>query len=186
MKIILAQGNPGSEYDYTRHNVGFFVIDQLADAFGGSWTNKAKFHAEIAEVSIDGDKLLLVKPTTYYNESGQAARTLVDFYNLEPAQDLLVIHDELALPIGTIRTRGKGSDAGNNGIKSLNSHIGPDYHRIRIGVASDLRERMDDASFVLSKFSKDEQDKIASHLPEIEKYVHDFMAGTLQHETITL
>jgi len=186
MKIILAQGNPGPNYDRTRHNVGFFVIDQLADIWGASWSIKTKFHAHIAEVSIDGEKVILVKPTTFYNESGQSARALVDFYGLDPATDVLVIHDELALPIGTIRTRGNGSDAGNNGIKSLNSHIGPDYHRIRIGVASDLRDRMDDASFVLSKFNSEEQDKISSHIPEITRYVHDFIAGSLQHETITL
>jgi len=186
MKIILAQGNPGTDYDNSRHNVGFFVIDQLAQVFDGVWANKPKFQATIAEITIDGEKVLLVKPTTFYNETGQSARALTDFYSLDASDSLLVIHDELALPIGTIRTRGKGSDAGNNGIKSLNSHVGTDYHRIRIGIANDHRVRMDDATFVLSKFTKDEQDKIASHMPEIEKYVHDFIAGTLQHETITL
>lgn len=187
MKIILAQGNPDKTFEGTRHNVGFFVVDQLAKEFGGSWSaNKLKFHAQLAEVSIDGEKVILVKPTTFYNETGQSARALVDFYSLDPATDVLVIHDELALPIGTIRTRGKGSDAGNNGIKSLNSHVGPDYHRIRIGVASALRDRMDDASFVLSKFNSEEQDKIISHIAEIEKFVRDFVAGSLQHETISL
>jgi PTH1 family peptidyl-tRNA hydrolase len=186
MKIILAQGNPGPDYDRTRHNVGFFVIDQLAHEQEASWSMKTKFHAHIAELSIDGEKVILAKPTTFYNETGQSARALVDFYSLDPATDVLVIHDELALPIGTIRTRGNGSDAGNNGIKSLNNHIDPDYHRIRIGVASDLRDRMDDASFVLSKFNSDEQDKITSHMPEITRYVHDFVRSDLRHETISL
>lgn len=186
MKIILAQGNPETTYDNTRHNVGFFVIDQLADVFSGSWSNKPKFHALIAEVIVDSEKVLLVKPTTFYNETGRSARVLTDFYNLTPSSDFLVIHDELALPIGTIRTRAQGSDAGNNGIKSLNSHIGPDYHRIRIGVSSELRDRMDDADFVLSKFTHDEQDKILSHIKEIEKYIRDFAGGKLQHQTIKL
>jgi len=187
MKIILAQGNPDKTFEGTRHNVGFFVVDELAKEFGGSWSaNKPKFHAQVAEVAIEGEKVILVKPTTFYNETGQSARALVDFYSLDPATDVLVIHDELALPMGTIRTRGKGSDAGNNGIKSLNSHIGPDYHRIRIGVASDLRDRMDDASFVLAKFNSEEQDKMASHIPEIKRYIHNFVRGDLQHETISL
>jgi PTH1 family peptidyl-tRNA hydrolase len=157
MKLILAQGNPESRYDNTRHNVGFAVIDAFADSLDLKWTEKSKFSAFIAETTIDGEKVILAKPTTYYNETGQSARKLIDFYSILPEHDVLVIHDDLALPFGTIRTRKQGSDAGNNGIKSLNNHIGPEYHRIRIGIANDLRERIGDIDFVLAKFSKDEQ-----------------------------
>ena len=186
MKLILAQGNPEPQFDSTRHNVGFFVIDHIANTYDASWANKSKFQAKIAEVTVAGEKVLLVKPSTFYNETGQSARSLVDFYSLNAASDVLVIHDELALPIGTIRTRKQGSDAGNNGIKSLNNHIGPEYHRIRIGISNEHHMQVSDMNFVLSKFSKAEQDTLASELPEIEKYVSDFIAGNLAHETITL
>jgi PTH1 family peptidyl-tRNA hydrolase len=186
MKLVLAQGNPESRFDNTRHNVGFFVIDHIAEKYDGKWVEKSKFRASLAEVTIDGEKVLLVKPHTFYNETGQAARSLIDFYSLDVASDILVIHDELALPIGTIRTRKQGSDAGNNGIKSLNNHIGPDYHRIRIGISNEHRVAGEDMNFVLSKFSKAEQDTLVAELPEIEKYIDAFVAGNLEHETITL
>src|SRR5438445_447838 len=138
MKLIFAQGNPGSQYATTRHNVGFLILDQLAAKAGKEFIKKPKFHADVAELTIAGEKVLLVKPTTFYNETGQSARSLVDFYKLDTMSDVLVVHDDLALPLGTIRTREKGSDAGNNGIKSLNAHLGHDYHRIRIGIYNEL------------------------------------------------
>lgn len=181
MKIIFAQGNPGAQYARTRHNVGFLALDSLAETENASWRTESKYKADITEVHLEGEKVLLVKPLSYYNETGQVARALVDFYKLNPAADVLVIHDELALPFGTIRVREKGSDAGNNGIKSLNAHLGPDYARIRIGIWNELRDRMDDAAFVLSVFSKDELHQLSENfdstiLPLIKKFV----AGTLE------
>lgn len=178
MKLIFAQGNPGSQYAATRHNVGFIMLDLFAKAHGGSWKAESKFNAELCELTIDGETVLLVKPLSFYNETGLAARMLVDFYKLTPALDVLVIHDELALPFGTIRVREKGSDAGNNGIKSLNAHLGADYWRIRIGIWSELRDRMDDANFVLSRFTKDEQLQLetitsATVLEIIEDFVRE-------------
>lgn len=186
MKLIVAQGNPGTQYARTRHNVGFMVLDRLADTQGASWKTDSKFKADLASVQLDGEKALLVKPLSYYNETGQVARGLVDFYKLNPAADVLVVHDELALPFGTIRTREKGSDAGNNGIKSLNAHLGADYWRIRIGIWNELRDRMDDANFVLAPFSADEmthlkQQTDATILPLITA----FLAGDLQNTSHT-
>lgn len=186
MKIIFAQGNPGKQYERTRHNVGFIVLDTLADKEGGEWRTDSKFKADIAELQLAGEKVLLVKPLSYYNETGQVARAIVDFYKLDPASDVLVIHDELALPFGTIRIREKGSDAGNNGIKSLNSHLGPNYNRIRIGVWNELRDRMDDAAFVLSMFSKEEFERLEKLVEDpIEGLVTDFTSGTLASSTHT-
>lgn len=157
------------------------VLDALASSKNTFFTLKPKFHAEIAETTIAGEKVLLVKPQTYYNESGVSARALADFYKLQPATDLLVIHDELALPLGTIRIREKGSDAGNNGIKSLNSHLGPDYSRLRIGVANELRERMNDADFVLGHFSKDERETLNSTIiPKVLELIEHFSADQLE------
>ena len=183
MKIIFAQGNPGTEYSHTRHNVGFYILDQLAKQHHLTWTDKAKFNSLITEVVINDEKVILVKPTTFYNETGISARKLIDFYSLNTATDILVIHDDLALPFGTIRIRGQGSDAGNNGIKSLNSHLGPDYHRIRVGIWNERRDLMNDADFVLSRFSKEESKKIddlvVPHVIErIEKFCQETLGST--------
>ena len=178
MKIIFAQGNPGLQYETTRHNVGFITLDALAD--GTDFTPKPKFFAHIAEVSIAGEKTLLVKPQTFYNETGRAARVILDFYKLTPA-DILVIHDDLALPLGTLRVREKGSDAGNNGIKSLNAHLGPDYARLRVGIYNELRERMHDADFVLGNFSKDERETLRKNIiPKAHELIKSFCGGTLE------
>lgn len=178
MKIIFAQGNPGSEYKNSRHNVGFLVLDQLAEHHKKEFTKKPKFHADIAEFSEAGEKVLLVKPTTFYNETGQSARLLMDFYKLA-STDILVIHDDLALPFGTIRTRHKGSDAGNNGIKSLNAHLGQDYTRIRVGIWNELRDRKPDVDFVLGNFSRLEAEALqATIIPKIVEIVAEFCSGT--------
>lgn len=181
MKIILAQGNPGTQYTNTRHNVGFIALDTLATDLDGKWHSETKFRADIAEVHINHEKVLLVKPKSFYNETGTVGRALIDFYKLDPSKDVLVIHDELALPFGTVRVREKGSDAGNNGIKSLNSHIGSDYFRIRVGIWNELRDRIDDANFVLSSFTQNEQEQLKETIiPSITKLVEQFVHGTLE------
>ena len=178
MKIIFAQGNPGNEYKNSRHNVGFLALDQLAAQRGIEFTKKPKFHADVAEFSEASEKVLLVRPTTFYNETGQSARLLLDFYKLA-STDILVIHDDLALPFGTIRTRQKGSDAGNNGIKSLNAHIGQDYTRIRVGIWNELRDRMPDVDFVLGNFNRAESETLqATIIPKIAEIVAEFCSGT--------
>ena len=181
MKIIFAQGNPEPDYKNTRHNLGFAIINELANKLDSKWDNKSKFNAFISESVISGEKVLFVKPNSFYNETGRVIQHLITFYKLVLDRDLLVIHDDLALPFGTIRTRGKGSDAGNNGIKSINANIGPDYTRIRVGILNELREKMnDDATFVLSKFSRDEQEQISSNItPKVIELIEQFCAGTL-------
>lgn len=180
MKIIFAQGNPEAQYDRTRHNVGFYIIDQFAKKHDLKWLEKPKFSCLLTDVTIDGEKVILVKPTTFYNETGVSARKLVDFYNLNVAEDFLVIHDDLALPLGTIRTRPQGSDAGNNGIKSLNSHLGPDYHRIRIGIWNELRDQMGDTDFVIGKFSKEESEQLENDIaPHVIQQIEKFCQGPL-------
>lgn len=177
MKLIVAQGNPGTAYTATRHNVGFAMLDDYAAAHDATWAAKPKFHAYIAELTIAGQKVLLVKPTTYYNETGQAVRTLMDFYKLA-SSDILVLHDDMALPLGTIRTRERGSDAGNNGIKSLNTHLGQAYSRARIGIWSDRAEHMDNTSFVLGKLTAKEQQTLAELQPIITSIIDTFIAGS--------
>lgn len=177
MKVILGQGNPESKYTGTRHNVGFAALDFFAHQKGIEFTAKPKFQADIAELTESGEKVLLVKPTTFYNETGRAARALADFYKVDTA-DIIVIHDELALPFGTLRTREKGSSAGNNGIKSLNAHLGEDYARLRVGIRNDLADTIDAADFVLGTFTADEQQKTQTDiLPKVADLIDDFING---------
>ena len=113
MKLIIGLGNPDKKYENTRHNTGFIAVDRLA----GEWQEKPKFHGQVSERDIDGEKVIFYKPSTYYNDRGIGVRSVRDFYKLEN-DDILVIHDELALPFGTVRSRVGGSDAGNNGVKA--------------------------------------------------------------------
>jgi len=181
MKIILAQGNPGTDYTQTRHNIGFSVIDSLALKYEAEWINKPKFQAYLTQINIDGEKVLLVKPNTFYNETGASARKLIDFYKLAPATDLLVIHDDLALPFSTIRVRNQGSDAGNNGIKSINSHLDENYTRIRIGIDNEFREKAGDTDFVLANFRNGESRQIKkSIIPQSIELIEQFCSNNLK------
>ncbi|AOH38900.1 aminoacyl-tRNA hydrolase [Dialister pneumosintes] len=132
MKLIVGLGNPGKEYVATRHNVGFDVIDELATRWKiSAW--KKDFSAEIAMITINEEKVCLMKPLTYMNKSGDAINTAVRFYKI-CADDIWVICDDLDLPVGKIRIRKKGSAGGHNGLKSIISHMGQDFPRFRIGV----------------------------------------------------
>ena len=186
MKLILAQGNPGADYANTRHNIGFSLLARYAHEHGAVFAEKNKFRAYVAEVSIAGEKVLLAKPTTFYNETGLAARALVDFYKLNPTEDVLVLHDDIALPLGTLRTREKGSDAGNNGIKSLNAHLGEQYKRLRVGVWNELADRMGATKFVLGKLSADEQATLAKLQPHVAAIIDDFISGQFAITSYTL
>jgi PTH1 family peptidyl-tRNA hydrolase len=183
MKLIVGLGNPGTEYDGTRHNVGFFVGEQIARHFeAGEFRPKNKFKAGILEFTLSGEKVIVAKPLTYYNNSGEAVRSIIDFYQID-SSDVLVIHDELSLPFGTVRVRFSGSDAGNNGIKSINQHIGQDFTRIRIGTAQPDTARHNDVDFVLSRFNKEEQDKLSAIADHTITLMKQFVDGQLEPHT---
>ena len=137
MKIIAGLGNPGSEYAATKHNVGFMLIDALAEKLGvDDW--REKYDALVLETHIGLQKVLLVKPLTYMNESGRAIGPLLNWYKLEP-EDLVVLHDDMDIPVGTVRIRRKGSAGGHNGIKSVLAHVGDEHFaRVRIGIGRPL------------------------------------------------
>jgi len=187
MKIIFAQGNPDRKYAKTRHNTGFLVLDAFGEKYDALWKDVDKFSARIAELTINGEKVLLVKPSSFYNDTGMVARRLLDFYKADPSTDLLVIHDDLALPFKTIRIRERGGDAGNNGLKSLNTHIGTEFPRVRIGIWTELRDQMDDVNFVLGNYSKDEEKRLEKHIiPHVVELIDQFIAGTLETTSHTL
>lgn len=178
MKLLIALGNAEPKYDGTRHNVGFFVADAFAAEQGLTWQNKSKFKALVTE----GAGFLLAKPTTFYNLVGESARAIADFYKISPS-DVLIIHDDLALPLGTIRTRHGGSPAGNNGIKSITQHLGDTTARLRIGTYTEHRDRLDDVDFVLGKFTASEQKTITDLLPKITGVINDFLHETFEPTT---
>lgn len=169
MKVIVGLGNPGSEYAKTKHNVGFMFIDAMAEKLGVSeWRDK--FEAKIAETRIGSEKVLLVKPMTYMNESGQAVGPIMNFYKLLP-EDLIVVHDDMDIPAGTIRIRKKGSAGGHNGIKSILAHVGDEHFaRVRIGIGRPLTGWMV-VNHVLAPFSNEDAPKIAEAIKYLEPAV---------------
>lgn len=170
MKIIVGFGNPGSKYNFTRHNLGFLALDFYAKIHKLDWQNKPKFNAIIAK--NDEANSLLIKAQTYYNEVGQSIRAILDFYKLHP-QDILVICDDFNLEFGKVRFRERGSAGGNNGLKSIAAHLGTeDFPRLRIGTANDaLRSKIGDTDFVLSRFTSEEYEKLPEILKEISVFI---------------
>ena len=163
IKLIVGLGNIGKEYEGTRHNIGFSIVDKLQKDYDlPAWKEQKKFKALISEGYVGGKKVILAKPTTFMNASGESVRALKDFYK-PTNRDIIIIHDELDLPFETVKLKVGGGSAGNNGLKSLIAHIGEDFNRVRVGIKNDLLEKIDAADFVLGKFSKAEVPK----LPEI-------------------
>jgi PTH1 family peptidyl-tRNA hydrolase len=154
MKVVVGLGNPGAKYDGTRHNVGYAVVDYLAAAPGAS-RPRARFEAEVVELAEGGASFLLVKPQTFMNLSGRSVRQVLDFYKV-PVEDLLVVCDDISLPLGKLRARARGSHGGHNGLRNIQDHLGTqDYARLRIGVDA---PRHDDAvDHVLGRFRPGER-----------------------------
>ncbi len=182
MKLIFALGNPGEQYAATRHNVGFMVLDRLAREHGAEWRQASKFKAVTTELLLESEKVLLAKPTTYYNEVGQSYQAIAGYYGIDLG-DTLVVHDDLDLPFGTIRTRTGGSGGGSNGIRSLNAHGGNDTRRLRIGIANDLSTQINNADFVLSRFSKSEAEALPDIITQAEQLATQFASSNLPPTT---
>lgn len=154
MFLIVGLGNPGREYDNTRHNIGFHAIDIIADKYNID-VNRIKFKGVYGEGFIGGEKVMLLKPTTYMNLSGESIREVIDFYKLDLDQ-ILVIYDDISLDVGKLRIREKGSAGGHNGIKSIIAHTGSEvFSRIKIGVG---QPKGDLVNHVLGKFSSEESE----------------------------
>lgn len=156
MYIIVGLGNPTKEYENTRHNIGFDVIDKLADRFSITVLEK-KHKALIGKGMINGQKVILAKPQTYMNLSGESVRELIDYYKIEEETELIVIYDDISLDVGQLRIRKKGSAGGHNGIKSIIQHLGTDtFPRIKMGVG-EKPKGYDLADYVLGHFKKEER-----------------------------
>ncbi len=154
MKLIVGLGNPGKQFEHTRHNIGFKVIDDLSDRLGIP-LDRTKFNGIYGMGNISGSKVLLLKPLTYMNLSGECIRPMLDYYDI-PLENLIVIYDDLDLPVGKIRMRTKGSAGGHNGIKSMIAHLGTQqFNRIRIGIDRPTNG-MKIPDYVLGDFTNDE------------------------------
>ncbi|WP_249029717.1 aminoacyl-tRNA hydrolase [Tannockella kyphosi] len=172
MKLIIGLGNPGKEYENTRHNCGFMVIDELCKNWSCS-TNLVKFKGEYCKIKYKGEDVILLKPTTYMNLSGESVQQFMKFYKIEK-EDILVIYDDLDMPVGKLRLRTSGSAGGHNGIKSMISHVGgQDFQRIRVGI--DRHPYIKVVDYVLGKFTKDEQPFIEEGVKQAAKAVEMFL-----------
>lgn len=170
MYLIVGLGNPEKKYDKTKHNVGFDAVDEIIDEFdipSSGISMKGMYGKGI----VSGDKVMVMKPLTYMNLSGRAVRAYVDYYNIDPASELIVIYDDVDLPAGSLRIRKKGSAGSHNGMKSIIEMLGGgDFTRIRIGIGP-KPEKWDLADYVLAPFSKADRQKIDETIEEIPRVI---------------
>lgn len=169
--LIVGLGNIGPEYHYTRHNIGFEVLDALAEAFGVTF--KPDKLGDVAEAKHRGRTLILLKPSTYMNLSGKAVNYWLQKGKI-PNENLMVIVDDLNIPFGKIRLRGKGSDGGHNGLKDINAHIGSNYPRLRFGIG-DAFSKGKQINFVLGKWKPEEQEELDKIIEHSVKAVQSFV-----------
>ena len=171
MKLVVGLGNKGREYENTRHNMGFMLVDRYLQYKNITDKFKEKFNAMYIETTINNEKVIFIKPMTYMNNSGIAVRAFLDFYKLN-SEDVLVISDDLDLDLGKFRLRRNGSSGGHNGLKSIISHLGTDnFKRLRIGISND---KDDVINYVLSKFSKKELSEIDTMFDTLVDVLDDY------------
>jgi PTH1 family peptidyl-tRNA hydrolase len=182
--LIVGLGNIGKEYQGTRHNIGFAGVDRfVADHDFPAWIEKKDLKCHFTSAQIGDSKVIAIKPTTFMNLSGEAVQAVVHFFKVNPDY-IAVVHDELDIPFGQIRTRVGGSSAGHNGIKSVTQHMSEQYGRVRIGVGPKTHEKMDSADFVLGRFTGEQEAQMKNLTREVSAILSEFVyGGQLPHET---
>lgn len=176
MKLIVGLGNPGNQYAKTRHNAGFMAVDRLVERHAAGVVVKARFSGDCVEASIAATKCLLLKPMTFMNRSGQSVLAAMQFYKL-PLADLLVVTDDLALPVGAVRLRAGGGAGGHNGLTDIGQRLGTgDFARCRIGIGP-KPPMFDQAAFVLSRFTEEESDGVSSSVAAAVDAVEECVAS---------
>ncbi len=185
--LIIGLGNTGQEYDGTRHNSGFWVLDNFAKKNDfPAWIDKKDLKCQLTIASLGENRVILCKPTTFMNLSGEATQAVQHFYRAYNPQTLAV-YDELAIEFGQLRTRLGGTDAGHNGVKSLIRYLGEDFGRLRIGIGSEISAKVDASSFVLGKFTKEEQGTKPKILQEASALITEYIfSGQIPHDTRTV
>lgn len=176
--IIVGLGNPGRQYEGTRHNAGFIAIDYIADKLGAK-INKIKFKSTVGEASISGKRCLLMKPSTFMNLSGQAVTEAMNFYKIPPRQ-VVILSDDISLDVGIIRIRRKGSDGGQKGLQNIIYLSGSDeFPRVKIGIGKKPHPDYDLKDWVLSRFTDKDKKLIADRLPDIKGAVECIVDGDI-------
>lgn len=183
--LIVGLGNPGKEYQNTRHNIGFACLDAFTKSNNfDPWIEKKNLKCLQTSATLGDTRVMAIKPTTFMNLSGEAVQAMANFYKI-PADRVIVVHDELDIPFGQIRLRKGGSAAGHNGLKSVIQHIGENFGRVRIGVGPKEPPQIDSADFVLARFNREQE----SHMSELTREVSAILSeiafgdGAMQHET---
>ena len=179
MFVIVVLGNPGKEYENTRHNAGFGSIDEIAKKNNISVTEN-DFNALIGKGYIGGQKVILVKPQTYMNNSGEAVRKVTDYFKVDPTSELIIIYDDISLDVGMLRIRDKGSAGGHNGIKSIIAHLGTqEFLRIKVGVG-EKPSQMDLADYVLGHFGLEDREKMMEAYKKASEATEMIMADEIE------
>ena len=180
MKLIVGLGNPGDKYKFTRHNAGFMALDYLSYQWNFDFKFESKFNGEIAKINKDGESILLLKPHTFMNLSGQSLIAVMNFYKIQ-REDILVIYDDLAMPIGKMRFRAKGSDGGHNGIKSIIQVLGGNnsFDRLKIGIGP--QPPLPSEVFVLQNFTDEQLKELKNVLKNTEQAVDIYLKDGLNN-----
>ena len=176
--LLVGLGNPGKEYDGTRHNIGFACLDAfVAKTEGmGEWTDKKSLKCKLVSGQVGATRVYAIKPETFMNSSGEAVQAVAAYYKI-PLEKIIIIHDELDVKFGNIRTRTGGSSAGHNGVKSVTQHIGEDTGRIRIGIGPKKPTQMDSSDFVLAKFGTKEIEQLPNVKREVTAILSEYLFG---------
>ncbi|HEX8182098.1 MAG TPA: aminoacyl-tRNA hydrolase [Candidatus Saccharimonadales bacterium] len=183
--LVVGLGNPGKEYDQTRHNIGFACVDAFVEATSelSSWLQKKDLKCLVSTGQLGDTRVIIIKPTTFMNLSGEAVQAVSSFYRIELGK-IVVVHDELDVDFGQIRMRIGGSAAGHNGIKSISQHMREDYGRIRIGIGPKQPAQIDSADYVLQRFNTDELAQMPQLTREVSAVLSELVYGAeLQAET---
>ncbi|HET7174511.1 MAG TPA: aminoacyl-tRNA hydrolase [Gammaproteobacteria bacterium] len=175
IQLVVGLGNPGADYVMTRHNVGWWFVDALARAHGGSFSAERKFSGEVCRINVGGHDLRLLKPTTFMNRSGQSVKALAAYLKV-PTEAILVAHDDLDLPYGTVRFKRGGGAGGHNGLKDVTAHMGEDYARLRFGIAHPEGSR-DVIDYVLERASPTEESAIMESVGAAAAALSDLLEG---------
>lgn len=179
IELIVGLGNPGPKYDATRHNVGFWFVDEIARQKGSPLKPENKFHGEVSQVSLEGQSVRLLKPSTYMNHSGQAVRAVAQFYKIS-AENILVVHDELDIPPGTLRLKKGGGHGGHNGLRDIIAHLSSkEFTRLRIGIGHPGNSR-DVTNYVLGRAGGSDQQLIEQSIEDALHYLPLIIKGEQQ------
>ena len=178
IKLIIGLGNPGDKYSKTRHNAGFWFVDELARRNGATFKSESKFSGEVCKLNINGQAVWLLKPTTFMNRSGLAGKQISSFYKIG-VEEVLVAHDELDLSLGVVRLKSSGGHGGHNGLRDLHAQISKDYWRLRIGIGHP-GDRNKVVDYVLSNATKADEIEITNAIDRAVDHIEDIISGDTQ------